>query len=75
MVSDHGTRLAFVTENWSGETRTNLTGGAATGTFSVWMVTAMVRVPFSQIIRHSHKYKQQTLEYLQWNGHCILLCS
>ena len=30
MVSDHGTRLAFVAEKWSGENLTNRTGGAAT---------------------------------------------
>ena len=30
MVSDCGTRLAIVAEKWSGENRTNRTGGAAT---------------------------------------------
>ena len=30
MANDHGTRLAFLAEKWSGENRTNQTGGAAT---------------------------------------------
>ena len=30
MESDRATRLAFVAEKWSGENRTNQTGGAAT---------------------------------------------
>ena len=30
MASDHKTRPAFLAEKWSGENRTNRTGGAAT---------------------------------------------
>ena len=34
VVSNHVTRLAFVAEKWSGENRTNQTGGAATAIMS-----------------------------------------